>query len=143
MTDQADLPAISPFANVQMSGRIDELTKAMAAVQKAVEDPERNAKNPHFKSLYVNLPAVLNATRDLLAENGLAVIQIPVAGDGQAGVVSILSHKSGQWIAGRTCFESAKQDPQAAGSAITYARRYSIQGMTATEAVMQAGAPPK
>jgi hypothetical protein len=38
-------------------------------------------------------------------------------------------HKSGEWIEDTLVLPLSKRDPQAAGSAITYARRYSLQAI--------------
>ncbi len=49
--------------------------------------------------------------------------------DGKVGVETILMHTSGQWLCGVLLLPMTKQDPQAAGSAITYARRYALQSI--------------
>jgi hypothetical protein len=46
--------------------------------------------------------------------------------DGRIGVVTRLLHKSGQWMEGEFTMPGVKQDPQGYGSALTYARRYSL-----------------
>ena len=38
-------------------------------------------------------------------------------------------HVSGQWVESEFVLPIVKQDPQAAGSAITYARRYALQSI--------------
>jgi hypothetical protein len=72
---------------------------------------------------------VWEACRKPLSENGLAVIQLPGKRDGQLFVDSILTHPSGEWISSRLCITPVKDDPQAIGSAITYARRYGLQAI--------------
>jgi uncharacterized protein (DUF3820 family) len=56
--------------------------------------------------------------------------------NGQTALVTTLLHSSGQWVRGVYPVNPIKNDPQAIGSAITYARRYalaSIVGVVAEE----------
>jgi CHASE2 domain-containing sensor protein len=48
---------------------------------------------------------------------------------GYCGVETILMHSSGEWISNTLLLACKKQDPQAMGSAITYARRYAYQSV--------------
>ena len=60
--------------------------------------------------------------------NGLSYMQFPISKyDGFSGVETIIMHISGEWISSVLTLPLAKRDPQGAGSAITYARRYSLQ----------------
>ena len=81
--------------------------------------------NPQFKSTYATLEAVIAASKEILAENGLALIQFP--SDCASGVMrleTMFVHTSGEWISGEMGIALAKTDPQGVGSALTYARRY-------------------
>ena len=51
------------------------------------------------------------------------------------GVVTRLMHVSGQWLENEFTLPMVKSDPQAAGSAITYARRYALQALFGIPAV--------
>lgn len=109
------------------SDNINELAAALVLAQGKLKAAVKDSSNPHFKSKYADLASVWDACRDALQANGLAVTQLPFSEDGlKVGVVTILTHKSGQWIAGKLVLSPVKTDPQAAGSAITYARRYGL-----------------
>lgn len=107
------------------------LTKAQAEMGGAVKD----SKNPFFKSNYADLTSVIKAIKEPFANHGLAYVQFPVNGEHTIGVVTRLMHESGEWLESEYQLPMVKNDPQAAGSAITYARRYSLQAMCGIPAV--------
>lgn len=107
------------------SEQINELATALATAQAEMDFAKKDSANPFFKSSYADLAAVWEVCRNVLPKNGLAVAQTLEEGDG-VRVRTTLMHKSGQWIAGTCALPPVKQDPQAYGSAITYARRYSL-----------------
>ena len=113
------------------SPQIGQLVAALASAQLQFEPLHKGSDNPFFKSRYADLSQVIAATRKALADNGLVVMQTPVVRDKLAGVVSILAHKSGEWIEDELLLPAgvAKFDAQTVGSAITYARRYSYQAL--------------
>jgi hypothetical protein len=111
---------------IRMSAEIGAISKAMAAFQATVENASKKSINPAFKSKYADLAEVLNTVREDLGKHGLALMQFPSFQDGVAHVETILSHESGQWMAGLASAPVTKQDAQGVGSAITYLRRYSI-----------------
>jgi hypothetical protein len=100
------------------------LTKAQAAHLAAVKD----TNNPFHKSKYADLASVWEAIRQPLTDNGLSVAQFPCeAPAGHVGLLTILMHTSGQMMSER--FYMPVKDPtnpQAVGSALTYARRYAL-----------------
>jgi len=89
----------------------------------------KDSKNPFFKSNYADLSSVVQAIKQPFADNGLSYSQFPIYEDKLVGVETILMHSSGQWISNKLLLPMTKQDPQAAGSAITYARRYALQSI--------------
>ena len=111
---------------IRMSEQIGSLTKAMASFQATVENASKKSINPAFKSKYADLAEILNTVREDLGKHGLALVQFPSFQDGVASVETILSHESGEWMAGLCSAPVTKQDAQGVGSAITYLRRYSI-----------------
>lgn len=113
---------------MEKSEAINELAAALCKAQAAVKPAIRECENKHYKHWYADLSACLDACEQALTENGLALIQSPVSTDHGAGVETLLIHKSGQWISDRLVLPVGKQDPQAYGSAITYARRYTLEG---------------
>ena len=94
-----------------------------------MENIAKNAKNPFFKSSYLDLSAIANTVRPLLAKHGLSVIQYPIDDEnGRISVNTVLLHKSGQKIEfpGIWVKPSKLGDVQVLGSIITYLKRYSI-----------------
>ena len=111
------------------SESIKELATALNKAQDAMGGAVKDAKNPFFKSSYANLSSVVEAIKQPFADNGLSYSQFPLTEDGLAGVETILMHISGEWIESKLLLPTTKKDPQAAGSAITYARRYALQSL--------------
>jgi hypothetical protein len=111
---------------MQHSDTIKALAGALAKAQAEIGNATKNANNPHFKSMYADLAEVVNTVRPVLARHGLAVAQFPGFADGVVSVETILTHESGEWLAGTSAAPVVKADPQGVGSAITYLRRYSL-----------------
>lgn len=109
------------------SESLDQLAAALAAAQRSMRPVAFDAVNPHFQSRYASLAAIVEALREPLAANGLAVSQV-VDYDGETPVLeTILLHTSGQYLAGRYPLRPARGvTPQDYGSALTYARRYAL-----------------
>jgi hypothetical protein len=105
-----------------------DLSAALAKAQSTMKAATFNKVNPHFKNKYADLSAVLEAIRKPLADNGLSVTQTTEVRDGGGFVlVTTLRHASGQWIASEYPLPVGK--PQEMGSALTYARRYSLSAI--------------
>ena len=114
---------------MQKSESIKEIASAMNKAQSEMSGAKKGAVNPFFKSKYADMNAVVDAIRIPFSENGLSYSQFPLFEEGRVGVETILMHESGEWISSILMLPMVKQDPQAAGSAITYARRYSLQSI--------------
>jgi hypothetical protein len=84
----------------------------------------KDAKNPFFKSNYASLPHIISEVAEPLEKAGLILSQFP-NGD---GLTTMLIHaESGEFISATYTLQVVRQnDPQAQGSAISYARRYAI-----------------
>lgn len=109
------------------SESIAKLSKSLTAVQAALQPAAKDADNPFFKTKYADLNSVWDSCRDLLAKNGLSVIQGNTVGpDGTVIVETILAHESGEWVQSELALPLSKRDPQGVGSAITYGRRYGL-----------------
>lgn len=107
----------------------NEVAAALANFNLEMENIAKNAKNPFFKSSYLDLSAIANTVRPLLAKHGLSVIQYPIDDEnGRISVNTVLLHKSGQKIEfpGIWVKPSKLGDVQVLGSIITYLKRYSI-----------------
>lgn len=118
------------------SEQINELSLALNKAQAMMGGAVKDASNPFFKSRYADLASVISACKDELTKNGLAVLQ-PVSSDEHGIYVeTVITHSSGQWISsGQMKLLLSKQDMQGLGSAISYARRYSLQSMLNIPAV--------
>ena len=113
----------------RQSTETHELQTALAKAQGAMGVAHKDAENPHFKSKYATLAAVVEAARKPLADNGLSFTQ-PLRREGsEMVVVTRLMHASGQWIEddGQPLLLD-KRNMQGLGSAQTYARRYGLMG---------------
>lgn len=120
---------------MKTSESISKVASALVKAQKAMDSAKKDAANPYFKSRYADLPAVIDAIKDALNDNGVVFLQPTLAVDGKNFVETILMHESGEFISGLTEVVCAKQnDPQAQGSAISYARRYGLQSMVGLKA---------
>jgi len=115
---------------MEKSESIKELAAALNAVQADLQAAKKESINPYFKSTYADLSSVWNACRETLTTNGLSVTQIAdMDSEGRAVLETVLMHTSGEWIKGRLPLSTVKTDPQGQGSAITYARRYSLSAI--------------
>lgn len=137
---------------MKMSDDISELAKALSKLQGAMKPAKFDASNPFFKSKYTTLAGVWETARELLAENGLAVVQDTFTTDVGVGVSTTIIHSSGQYMTfGDLVIPLGKRDAHAIGSASTYAKRYSLSaclGVCSAEEdddgnhAVKAGTPP-
>lgn len=112
------------------SESINELLSALCKAQGKIRHAVKNNKNSFFKDhTYADLNSIWEACRDHLTSNGISIIQSPQGTKDEMYLVTILGHSSGQWIKSYYPIVPIKQDPQGIGSAITYARRYSLSAM--------------
>jgi hypothetical protein len=90
----------------------------------------KTSTNPHFRSRYADLSACVEAVIDSLHKNGFALMQKTHECESGVAVETILMHESGEQISGGIFrVPASKQDPQGYGSALTYARRYSLMAV--------------
>lgn len=119
---------------------------ALAKVLPTLESAKKNAANPHLKSKYANLTAVMAAVEPI-KENGLWYRQQAHDKPDGACIETIYMHESGEEMsAGLTFVKADKQNAQGFGSAMTYARRYSLQtafGLDAEDDDGNAASAPK
>jgi hypothetical protein len=114
-------------SNEMKSEHIGELAKALSQAQSKIEGARIDSDNPFFKSKYATLHSVWKACKDALSTNGLAVCQtIEYLANGNPVLSTTLMHTSGQWVKSLHPILTQKTDPQSFGSAMTYARRYSL-----------------
>ena len=109
------------------SETIIELAKALNIFQGKLKAVKKDGVNPFFKTHYATLDAIWEAIREPLSINGLSLTQtLAQTTDGKTLLDTTLLHTSGEWIGGSMLVNPVKDDPQGLGSAISYARRYSL-----------------
>ena len=87
----------------------------------------KDKTNPAFRSKYADLGACIDAVEAALLSNGIAFIQETFEDTTGVTVETVFMHESGETIrCGKLHVPASKQDPQGYGSALTYARRYSL-----------------
>ena len=103
------------------------ISTAFVAAQKEFAPALKTSTNPHFKSKYASLDACIEAVIDALNNHGISLLQKCHPDDSGVSVETILLHESGEQLSGGILHvPAAKNDPQGYGSALTYARRYSL-----------------
>jgi len=106
---------------------MQQIATALVKAQLAFAPALKSSTNPHFKSRYADLAACVEAVIDSLNANGIALIQRTHDSDNGVAVETLFVHESGETISGGILHvPAAKHDPQGYGSALTYARRYSL-----------------
>lgn len=111
-------------ANVKIEA---SLHSAMAAAFGEIEAATKSANNPHFRSKYADIGAVIDAVKPALVKHGLFFTQHPQPSEGGVTVETLLHHAGGESISMGSLFVPAdKNNAQAFGSALTYCRRYGL-----------------
>ena len=104
-----------------------QIAAALVKAQRAFGPALKDKNNPAFRSKYADLGACIDAVQDALNANGIALLQQTREDATGVTVETVLLHESGEsWASGPLHVPAAKQDPQGYGSALTYARRYSL-----------------
>lgn len=104
-----------------------KIAAALVKAQRAFSPALKTSTNPHFKNRYAALDACIDAVLDALNEAGIFLSQ--PTHESAAGVLveTVFLHESGEsFSAGKLFVPAGKNDAQGYGSALTYARRYSL-----------------
>ena len=110
------------------------LAEALAAAQLEITDPAKDAVNPHFRSRYADLATVLKTVRPVLAKHGIALTQTTQVDEQSRLLLVTRLHWGNEELCGYYPIQPVKADPQGYGSALTYARRYTIQAIVGVAA---------
>jgi hypothetical protein len=103
------------------------IAAALVKAQKAFGPALKTSTNPHFKSRYADLSACVESVIEGLNANGIMLMQPCHESESGVTVETLFVHESGEtFSAGKLHVPASKQDPQGYGSALTYARRYSL-----------------
>ena len=125
---------------MKSSEKINELAKALVAVQTEIKNPIKNQDNKGVQGnpKYANLEDTLSEyVRPVCTKHGIAIFQSVKSNEKQVGVNTTLIHESGQYIESDYVYcdvvvPLSKQgnkiltEGQATGVCITYLRRYSL-----------------
>lgn len=128
--------AITASGGMRRSEQLNELASALAQSQGMFTSAEREhvakvmskkGEGSSYSYNYADLASYLEVCRKPLADCGLSFVQSTEQDSGRVSVATMLLHKSGQWIEFPPLTLHAENAlPQTIGSAITYARRYSL-----------------
>ena len=106
---------------------MQKIAAAFVRAKRAFGPALKDKKNPAFRSKYADLGACLEAVDAALLAEGIALVHETAESDSGVIVETVLLHESGEVLRfGKLHVPAAKQDPQGYGSALTYARRYSL-----------------
>lgn len=110
-----------------MNESIKELSAAMAKAFVQITGADADKTNPHFKSKYADLGNVIDAIKPAISEHGLWFYQVVHSLPGFAAVETVIVHSSGERLScGIVNVPVVRNDAHGYGSALTYARRYSL-----------------
>lgn len=104
-----------------------EIASALVKAQKEFSPALKTSTNPHFKSKYADLSACVEAVMDALNNHGIMLMQQTHLCENGVIVETMFIHESGEQLSGgKLHVPSTKNDAQGYGSAMSYARRYSL-----------------
>lgn len=116
---------------MKSSEQIDQLAAALAAAQgefaPVAKNREVNAGSRRYK--YAELSEIVASVRAALAKQKLAILQLTFCESEALMLNTRLTHASGQWIESVYPVAALNAAHQAIGSALTYARRYSLSAL--------------
>jgi hypothetical protein len=112
--------------DTNQNNKVARLAMALCLAQADIKDAKTNKKNAFIGNSYADLTAVWQACRAALTKNDLAVVQrFKDDNRGTTYLETLLIHTSGESISSELPLMNVK-DWHSMGSAITYARRYSL-----------------
>jgi hypothetical protein len=106
---------------------MQKIAAALLKAKQAFGPALKDKTNPAFKSKYADLGACLDAVDKPCLDSGIVLYQETFEDAGGVTVETVFLHESGESLrCGKLHVPASKQDPQGYGSALTYARRYSL-----------------
>jgi hypothetical protein len=113
-----------------------KIAAAFVAAKRGFTPVLKTETNSHFKNKYADLAVCLEAVNNALLENGIAVYQETFDVQDGVTVETCFLHESGEMLRmGKLHVPASKHDPQGYGSALTYARRFSLMAACGIAAV--------
>ena len=113
---------------MNQSESITKLADALVKAQAEMPEIPMDGVNPHYKSKFSTLGAVISKVRPVFAKHGLVVLQLPSSNTEGIGLTTRIIHTSGEWIEETvTMTVNAGANPgQELGKLVTYFRRYGL-----------------
>ena len=113
------------------------IAAALAKARAQFDPIHFDSENPHFKSKFASLAAIMAATDGALSDNGIAPVFMPGNGpEGAVGGTLRLVHDSGDSIEATFYVPPGKHDAQGYGACLTYVHRYLLRSMLNVSADM-------
>ena len=109
-----------------MSEAKSKLYENLLSVQRNLSHATASATNPHFKSQYVPFEALWDYAKEALNERGILIQQISHECEVGACIETILIGYGETFGTGKMIVRADKPTAQSFGSAVTYAKRYSL-----------------
>lgn len=104
-----------------------ELSQALLAASKVIQNPTKNAKNPFLKNQYADLGAVIEVVKQALLDSGVFVMQSCKEENGTLNVETIFVHgETGSFVSVNVAVRLKDVSPQGSMGAFTYGRRYGL-----------------
>jgi hypothetical protein len=106
------------------------LLKSLSVFQNECPPVKKESENPFFKSNYASLDAIQHHIKKHLSLNDLLIVQASVMNGDSPYVETTLFHvPSGEKLTSTFPVVVSKQTAQEYGSAVSYAKRYSLSGL--------------
>jgi len=102
------------------------LVQALAQAQSEMDHANLDEVNPQFKSKFASLKSVIDAVKPALNNNGVWFMQKSVPIDNGIAIETVFYGYGEEISTGPVPVPAQKATPQGYGSAITYAKRYSL-----------------
>lgn len=109
-----------------------EFNKALSDLQAEIGQIVKNADNPYHKSKYADLNALMETVKPLLRKHGFVLVQTV---NGAILKTELIHIETGESITETMDLLTKEPNMQQLGSAITYARRYSLLPLLNIETV--------
>ncbi len=109
-----------------MSEAKSKLFENLLSAQRHLSHATASATNPHFRSQYVPFEALWDYAKEALNERGILIQQISHECEVGACIETILIGYGETFGTGKMIVRADKPTAQSFGSAVTYAKRYSL-----------------
>lgn len=114
------------------SDTIGKIAEALCKAQGEMQHASKTKTNPFFNSSYADFPSILDACREPLVKNNIALTQTLEFNGDLTILNTLLLHSSGEYIGSQVPLKPVKADPQSMGSCITYMKRFSLAAICGT-----------